>query len=174
MKIVAIVGILDFPGSDDRLWRHFRQAFQREFPSSTFTVEHTTYLPWQRQRIRDFAKRIMKQHDTGEELILLGYSLGGVIADEVAQQLRHTKVRLVITVCAPHRLRHWWFSGVNMRIPILNFSAVFDVFVPGILAQHVHAPTVYLVADHLFGFLLSPRFAWRIASTAAHFLRLNR
>ena len=159
MKIIGIVGILDFPGSQDRLWKHVREAFREKFPDAEFVAEHELYLPWQRAKIKAFEERILERHDCGEDLILFGYSLGGVIALSLAERFAKSRVILIATLGAPLRLAR----ARVPQIPVITFSGVLDPVVPWFLTALPGSMHVNLISDHLFWLIVSKKPARLIA-----------
>ncbi|MDP2648676.1 MAG: alpha/beta fold hydrolase [bacterium] len=167
MKIVGIVGVLYLPKSEGRVWRNLRCAYEEEFPGCEFVVEKMLYLPWQKTKMRAFAQRILERHDHGQEIILLGYSLGGVIACAIAERFAKSRVRAVVTIVAPHRVGLFYRAlGTKrhlLRMPVFTFTGLFDVFVPRFLTMYpgnIHAD---LRSDHLLFFILSQEPARAVA-----------
>lgn len=172
MRIVAIVGIWNFRTAYRRLWKHFELAFAKEFPQAQFTVEYLWYSPWQRQKMRNFADGIVRKYDDGgKEVMLLGYSMGGVIVAAITPKFTKTKVRAVVSVWGPHTFLRGLFSWMlgsslqKLSAPVISFSARLDYFV--LWGAKYPAAVVHkkLWCDHLFGLLLSDGPAKTIAQT---------
>ena len=174
MKIVGIVGIIDLGLRGNRLWCNMRDALAREFPNTEFALERRFYLPWQAQKMRAFADSIVAKHDTGEELILLGYSLGGIIACAIAPRFVRSNVRLIATVGTPHQLaflrRMLAPTGAPYATPDITFSGVLDPVVLWFLTDVPGSKRVSLLSDHLLCFLLSSRPAAAVARGMRSFL----
>lgn len=179
MRIVAVVGIWDFQRLYGRLWKNFELAFVKEFPQARFTVEHLWYSPWQGKKMRTFAADIVRKYDDGgEDIILLGYSMGGVIATAITPKFTKTKVRAIVSVWGPHTFLWGLFSrmlGSNLQklsAPVISFSARLDYFVPWGARYPAALVHKKLWCDHLLGLLLSGGSAKTIAQTtktALHF-----
>lgn len=177
MRIVAIVGIWNFRTAYGRLWKNFELAFAKEFPQAQFSVEYLWYSPWQRQKIRNFADSIVRKYDDGgEEVMLLGYSMGGVIATAIAPKFAKTKVRALISVFGPHTFLFGLFSWMLRSrpevclTPVLSFRAKFDCMVwwGSFYPRAVKHITVY--SDHLFWLLFSKRPTQIVARATKKFL----
>lgn len=174
MKIIGIVGILDFPQSEDRVWKNLRLAFAEQFPSADFCVEHALYLPWQTKKISSFADSILEKHDSGGDVLLLGYSTGGIIACEIAREFEKSRVRAVVTICAPHKIPRFNTirppRSATLQMPVLTFAGLFDPFVFFGLSTHPDGVHTNLMTDHLFWFFLSKRPAMAVAQRTRRFL----
>ncbi len=174
MKIIGIVGIVDFRQLEDALWRHFRLAFKEQFPDYEFVVEHSFFLPWQSKRMVAFADSIVAKHDTGEDIMFLGYSLGGVIACAIAPRFKKSRVSAIVTVDAPHKMKVFFrFFGVvphPLPFPVITFSGVFDIIVPWFLTRYPNSLHTYLFSDHMWSLLLSQHPAEVIAKKTRELL----
>ena len=171
MKIIGIVGILDLPGSEDRLWKHLRIAFEEQFPNAEFVVEHAFYLPWQGEKMRIFADSILKKYDVGDDIILIGYSLGGIIACTIAPEFSKSRVQKVVTIGTPHKLNFFYrmlnADPVKLPMPVFTFAGILDPFVPWFLTQYQGNTHTNVFSDHLLGFILSAHPASVIAQKVA-------
>lgn len=149
------------------------KAFAKRLPDAVFATEECFYSPWQKTKMLAFAETILKKHDVeGGEVILLGYSMGGVIATAIAPRFKHAKVR-VITLMAPHTFLWGLFSkmlGSSLSsdggIDIVSFQGWLDwAVVWG--AKHPYARKHRKIfCDHLFGLLFSNRPAEKIADAS--------
>jgi pimeloyl-ACP methyl ester carboxylesterase len=170
MRIIGIVGIWDFPPRPHiDMWNYLRLAFKEKFPDATFEVEHLWYQPWEGKKIRGFADHLVDKHDTGEELILLGHSMGGVIATSIAPRFKRSRVRVVVTVFAPHKFLFGLFSSILSNtervgsIPVLSFGARFDYLVWWGAKYPAAEKYIKMSSDHLFCLLFSKKPAREIA-----------
>lgn len=81
MNIVCMCGILYRGWLYTPLWdgveRHLRAACTRD-KLRVFTVGEF-YLPWQLETMRTLRDHTVAAHDTGEDVVLVGHSMGGVI-----------------------------------------------------------------------------------------------
>jgi pimeloyl-ACP methyl ester carboxylesterase len=178
MRIVGIVGIVDLKRKRDSLWQRLEVAFKDSFPDARFECLHVFYLPWQGKRMREYAQAIVENYDDGEDTILLGYSMGGVIASVIASRFTKSRVKLIITIESPHRFKMFYQLLGSSKypthdtIPLISFGALFDIFVPWFVSKHPHAVEHHkLYGDHLFWFIMSKRPATIIAHRAYEVLK---
>lgn len=169
MKVIFIVGIFGKPFF--RVSKGFRIATERLFPGASFVVALEEFGPFSFAKMRAFADRIVEEHDTGEDILFIGYSMGGIIASAIAPRFKKSKVLLVATVFAPHTFLWDLFSkklcsnlnGLG-NIPVISFVAKYDWCV-GWGARYPRAVAVYEIqSDHLVYLLFSPRPAREIIS----------
>lgn len=151
MRAIIIVGVIDVRLLSKYSWVKMERALKEAFGSDTeVSVEHLFYVSWQKRRIVSFASSILKKYDTGEELLLIGHSFGGLIACAIADRFRKSCVRAVVTIFSAHQ-----FAGralqpypAKPKVPVLSFSALFDWVVPW-GARHPHAVSHEVVfTDH--------------------------
>jgi hypothetical protein len=172
--IVYIPGIVNFA----LYWRipnRLKKAFTKYFPGAVFATEDCFYFPLGKTKMLRFAEEILKKHDVaGQEVILLGYSMGGVIATVIAPRFKHAKVR-VITLMAPHTYFWGLFSkmlGSSLSsdggIDIVSFQGQHDLFVVPCGAKHPHARKHVVIPQcgHLLTMLFSNRPAEKIAEAS--------
>ncbi|MEK9182065.1 MAG: hypothetical protein AAB781_00545 [Patescibacteria group bacterium] len=178
MKIIGIAGILEFPKkSEGRLWMNFRNAFNRHIPDAEFVVEKLFYFPWQKTKILNFSESIINKYDTGEDIIFVGYSFGGIIATAISERFKMSHVRMIVTVMTPHKIKI--FSRMlgyskEVPVPIISFGALFDIIVPCFITKHPRSRLhIQLLSDHLILFLFSCRPAERIARVTKTWIDLN-
>jgi pimeloyl-ACP methyl ester carboxylesterase len=174
MRIVAIVGIWNFSKLYRPIWSHFECAFKKRFPGATFEVEDIWYSPWQGKKMRAFADEIVKKYDDGnsEEILLLGYSMGGTIAVAIAPRFKNARIREVVTVWAPHTLL-WglfsWMLGARLQgiaVPVVSCRARFDYLVLWGARYPKATKHICVTCDHLLGLLISKRPAQVIADAS--------
>ena len=177
MRILCIVGIWNFRRLYNKIWRNLETAFKEKFPDASFEVEHLWYSPWEWQKMRDFANRLVEEYDTGEELLIVGYSLGGVIATAMAPRFKRSKVRCVVSIFAPHRYLFGLFSRMLdsqpskiAAAPVISFGARLDVMVPWGSRYSETAPHVWIWSNHLLRLLFSKKPATQIAEETAALL----
>jgi pimeloyl-ACP methyl ester carboxylesterase len=153
------------------MWPNFEAAFKKYFPRASFVVEEKWFSPWRGEDMREFADSLRRKHDDGDEALLIGHSMGGVIACAIAPRFKKSRIRGVITICSPHQLFGGIFPrmlGVEKRIPapVISFGGVFDYLGPW-GAQYGQARAhEALLADHYFALLYSQKPAERIAEAA--------
>lgn len=159
LRVLAIVGINEPNLPIGRLWRNFEKAFCGVYTDAKFMVERQHFMPWEGCRVRNFAEEILKKHDTNqeEEILLLGYSLGGCVATAIADRFKKAKVHQIVTVFSLHTFFGKTFSkmcGSNLErteAPVISFAARFDPVVWW-GSRHPHAKKhIVLRTDHLFG-----------------------
>lgn len=174
MKIVGIVGILDFSKGNDRLWGNFREAFLAHYPEAEFVVEHCLYLPWHKKRIQNFGDSILRKHDTEEEVMLFGYSLGGVIACAIAQKFKKARMRAVVTFGSPHRFRFFYRGLASplspLPIPVFTFAGAYDLAVLRFFSVYPGSIHTNLQTDHLLGLIFSKKPAIQIVDKTVYLL----
>lgn len=90
----------------------------------------TLPVPTRGQSMRSYAEEISKQIDTSEKFMVIGVSLGGMIACELASMINPHKVVLISSARSkneiPNLYRVQARTGVNKLIPgwLLKYSAV--------------------------------------------------
>ena len=131
MKVLMINGIRTDP---DLKWETFAAAFKRWLPEATFHVETE---PWCKLRevgrFRAFTKRLIEKYDDGEDLLIVGHSLGGVIACAMQPRLNKSKVLGITTIHSPHRfifsICTHLFRASDVSAPVLSFQGLHDMLV---------------------------------------------
>lgn len=157
MRIVVIVGVVDSGILNRELWRRLDEVFEVEFPGVPVIVERSWYLPWDFQKMRKYGDRIVEKYDTGEDVILMGYSMGGVVASSIAARFTKSNVRMLATVFSPHQFLWGWFSsalGSNQNgfenFPVVSFTAKYDWIVWWGSAYPAAIKHFPLECDHYF------------------------
>lgn len=176
MRIVAISGILDYP---DRyaMWNHWKRAFTRVYPNATFVAEHQFYHFYNVRFMRAFAAEIVGRHDTGESLLLVGHSMGGLIALRVAAQCKKSLVCGVVTVFTPHRLYGGLFRLANRAprlrkdIPVVSIEASGDTTVWHGARYHKQYPHEIIHSNHWRDLVRYPDYADEIARIAHKYIK---
>ncbi|HEY4487007.1 MAG TPA: hypothetical protein VJB70_04750 [Candidatus Paceibacterota bacterium] len=176
MKIVAIVGVLDFPGSEKYFWKPIKDEFLTCFPNSSFEVAHAFFLPWQKKKIKEFMKSVLRKYDTGEEILLIGHSLGGVVACSLVSSFTKSTIVGVVTILSPHRIKMFYkmlnVSQENLQVPIISFGGIFDIIVPYFFSKPKYSTLhTLLTTDHLLFFLLSHAPARKIAQITKSYFK---
>ena len=68
-------------GADDRMFTHIR-------PPEGYQAAHIHWIPPQKnEALGDYAARLIAQIDTSEPFVLIGLSLGGIMAVEIAKRI---------------------------------------------------------------------------------------
>ena len=82
-------------GADERVFQFL------ELPNHPF--KHIHWLsPEKRESITHYSSRLIQQIDTTQEVILIGVSFGGMIAQEIAKQISCQHVIIISSVKSPH------------------------------------------------------------------------
>ncbi len=170
MRIVAISGVLDnvrrFPG----FWKNIENAFKEYFPGTDFVLYSIFYFPWEIGKMKRYANKLVKKFDDGEDVILLGHSMGGIIATIIAPRFRKSKVKLLVTINSPHKLKTFYekidkdFDMESIKMPVASFSSVLDPVVPFFMSKHpksnIHR---FVLAEHVTTFLFFPKLCEKLA-----------
>ncbi|HWO07102.1 MAG TPA: hypothetical protein VNM40_00795 [Candidatus Paceibacterota bacterium] len=132
MVIIGISGV-NVKENDESHWDNLEIALKEQLPHAKFVVERELNCrPYSFSRLRQLAYRIALKHDTGEEIVLLGKSAGGIVALIVASLLKNSRVLLIATLFAPHQFPLWgayrWLLGAprDPGVPIITFQMVGD------------------------------------------------
>lgn len=172
MRIIGISGL--WSGHWDYknpIWPNFAIAFGKEFPGSEFCVEEEPYCQlWQIQRLRDFIDRLALQYDDKKETILVGHSMGGVVACGVASKMHHSRVSIV-SVFSPHDCSDRYFQRAldvpeHLDVPIISFHGCQDGWVPEGTKHPQSVKHTELNSDHLWSLVDHPEHAAEIAAVA--------
>lgn len=137
------------------IWRAFTDALHAEFPDTTIILIRRHYHPWSRTRMLAYIDEIVRAHDDGSDTLLIGHSMGGIVAMAIAERLQRAQVRAVVTIFSPHRLLGGLFSrqldSLRVKAPLITFGALPDRMVP-YGAKHPDSVlhTVFFT-DHLWG-----------------------
>ena len=169
MRIIGISGVWS---NKNPVWHNLAEAFSKEFPVSEFIVEEERNCnPWEIHKLRRFAEAIVRKYDDGTETLLVGHSLGGVIACGIANRFKRTPIQGVVTIFSPH---HLFFGSVidspevngDLKAPVISFSAAYDELVWW-GAQHLQAVAhIILRSNHFTDLVTNNEHACRIASEA--------
>lgn len=169
-KIVYIPGIFCPASVNSRISRQLKKAFARYYPEAEFEAETCFYTPWQKQKMLQFAENILSKHGAEDtKIILLGYSMGGVIATAIAPRFQKAEVR-VTTIMSPHTFLWGLFSNIlgsdliaHDRTSIVTIGGYLDLIVfHG--SRHPQAKRhTRMLCDHFFGLIFSSKPAQKIA-----------
>ena len=116
-------------GADDRVYEYIT------LPEG-FEISHIKWIePEQKESLVDYTKRISNQIDTRQPFILIGMSLGGMIAIELNKFIHPIKTIIISTVSSPKA-----YSG------LFHFIRVFQLhkLVPSFLLRTPSAPAYWL------------------------------
>lgn len=176
LRVIGIVGIWSIRLYEP-VWRHLREAFLGQFPGATFATEDMFFSPWQGKKMRAFADSIVcKYDDGGDDVLLVGWSMGGTIATAIAPKFKRTRVRGVVTIFSPHTLL-WglfsWMLGSNLKgigVPVVSCSARFDWIVLWGGRYPAALKHFRVRCDHLLGLLIGTKRTELIAKEAREVL----
>lgn len=174
MRIIGIVGIWDFRRLYAWVWGNLESEFAKKFPGAGFTVEHLWYSPWQGKKMRSFCDSIVADNDRGGDIILVGWSMGGVVATAIAPRFKRSRVVAVVTLFSPHTFLFGLFSrmlnssvhGLG-QIPVVSFSARLDQLVLWGTRYPKAVRHLKMWSDHLFCLIFSTKTAAAAAREAA-------
>lgn len=167
-KIVLISGIWN-RNFHDRLWENLRNSFAKQFPNAEIVVEGLSYSPWQIGVIRRFADDILKRHDIGGTALLVGHSMGGVIATTVANKFVRTTIVGIATIFSPHEYLGGFFQkalATNNPLapfPVITFQAYWDTMVLWGTKHKESRSHVAINTDHVYGLMRTPQHTDLIA-----------
>lgn len=112
-------------------WKPFEQCFAKYLPQASFNV---ATLPdcWvhQTERMKAFILKTATEYNTGEDTILVGHSLGGVMACAMQVLMRDTCVLGITTIHSPNTyLGSIWptiLHAEHVLAPIISYEARHD------------------------------------------------
>ena len=104
-KIYLIPGL----GADGRMYTH-----QLKVLSNATILEHQK--PLKGETIAGYAKRLAKKIDTSEPFILVGTSLGGIIAIELAKIVNPEKVIIISSVKHRGEMPQWMRAMKHLKL----------------------------------------------------------
>lgn len=176
MKIIMIAGTWYSPGGYAQIWGNLMPALQDRYPDATFVYKHAWYQPWDVKKILSVGEQTVLEEDTGEDILLLGHSMGGVTACGIASQFKKSRVRGVATIFSPHTMG-WWLPFLNFKeilypeapapqVPVISFGGWFDPLVWFFFTRHPQSVRhTMLLSDHRFMLAWDKRVASLIAET---------
>ncbi len=165
MRIILIAGTWYSKSSYDAIWGNLARELHERFPEAHIYYEQAQYQLWDIGKIRALGEQIVAEHDCGEEVLLLGHSMGGIIACGIASKFKRSRVRGIVTVFSPHTAGHWFglpvpwldFSRLifghttHLSVPVISFGGLFDPLVPFVFSRHPQAARhANLPSDHRF------------------------
>jgi pimeloyl-ACP methyl ester carboxylesterase len=126
IKVYLISGL----GADSRLFKNI------QLPAGYEAVLIDWLLPKANDTLTSYAKAVVSQYDIKDNQVVIGVSLGGMIAVEIAKQIKLNKVILVSSIKTDSEAP--WYFNVFRKLPV--YYAI-----PGKLMTHL-------------GFLVKPMF----------------
>lgn len=122
-------------------------------------------MPWQVAAVQDYGRVILSKYDDGRPALLIGFSLGGVVAQAVAEKFTKSEVVGVASLCSPLTWAgRWglvWHPNrlVGRRLSVMG---MFDFFVPWWMGRVKGMAFRLLAADHLVVFSVFPHVSRRV------------
>ncbi len=179
LTILCINGIITPEPVNSRLWGPIAEEFADHYPDATFRIEHLLYGPHNIVAMRAFIAELVARYDhAGDHLIIIGHSMGGIIALAAEPRFAKSKVLAVVTVFSPITYIGAFYPlmlgahKISHTAKIFSFAATHDLFVP-YGARHPqadHHEDVF--STHILFPLVSNQLAKRI--TAAVVRTLSR
>lgn len=162
------------------VWGHIFAACRHMYPRAKMAVAEAPYCQlWELARMQALMDEIVERFDRGEECLLIGHSLGGILACASALRFRASRIVGIVTICSPHTYFGQAYPlisllGADKRAasPILSYGAKRDeVLWWGMGTRHPHARQhAMLDANHLTDFVADPTHANRIIYDTKRFL----
>jgi len=107
-----VIYLIPGQGSDYRVFKNLQI-------DTTFEIRHIIYtVPKENMSLPEFAKELSSQIDTAESFILIGVSLGGMIATEMSYFLNPDKIILISSAKCRHELPNRY--KFQRKFPIYN------------------------------------------------------
>ena len=179
MQLVVVTGITSFDPSGWRLWHAGLQKF---LPDINLHILRRLYFlpvsPWAQARAREVIDEGVALLQTEEPTILIGYSLGGLIAKTMIQRSKDHQVKLLVTLGTPHRAmfgvqRFIKNIGVpeSVHVPTFTYGGLQDRLVH---ARHTHmdgAQTHTILNCNHRAYFRVPEIRERVIGDIIKFLR---
>ncbi len=153
------------------VWGPIFAACLRVYPDAKVVLAEIPYCqPWEIARMHALIDDIVAKFGRREECLLMGHSLGGILA--CASALRFSsRIVGIVTICSPHTYFGQVYPLITLlgadkwaQTPILSYGARRDeVLWWGMGTRHPHALRhVVLDTNHLSDFVDDPAHANRI------------
>lgn len=131
MRVIGIGGIWS---SNNPVWATLGPAFERAFVHARFIPDDVFGHPWSFGTFRSHGDAVVRRHDTSGEVVIVGYSMGGVVACAIASAFRRARVHGVVTLYAPHTFIGSFFTAQLGAprcppVPVVSFGARYDEIV---------------------------------------------
>jgi pimeloyl-ACP methyl ester carboxylesterase len=142
IKVYLISGL----GADSRLFKNIK------LPAGYEAVLINWSLPNANDTLTSYAQDIVNQNNIKDDSVVIGVSLGGMIAVEIAKQVKLNKVILISSIKTDSEAP--WYFNVFRKLPVY-------IAIPGKLMTHL-------------GFLVKPMFGKMKADDLALFKSMLR
>ncbi len=161
MKVILVSGLwaLGCP-----IWPNITRAFQKHLPWADYPVEERLILDANDSRkIHALTGSVVDKYRGNEELIVVGHSMGGVWACDIADALA-SQVMAVVTIFSPHAFTT---RGKNLTMQtIVSFGGIRDQLVPAAATRHPQSTAHEDIdSDHLDDLVTNFELAEQIAAT---------
>mgnify|MGYP003394581437 CR=1 FL=1 len=169
MRIIGISGVWC---NQNPIWNNIVPAFRRRFDPTDFVVEEESWChPWEVIRLRRFAERIVEKHDDGTDTLIIGHSMGGVVACAAANRFARSRVQGIVTIFSPHRFLSDAFTHAigahkGVTVPVVTFSARYDTLVWWGAEHPQSVAHIRLPCDHQDDLVRDSRFSEQIAEAS--------
>ena len=109
-KIIFIQGIHDITAKNKKLFSFLEQeGFEVKYFLLFYSVYDTEKQKYLAQIISESIKEDL------EDVSILGHSFGGIIAYSLDDEV-YKKIKTIVTVSSPHRLRYKWFKSILSKL----------------------------------------------------------
>lgn len=181
MKIILIAGTWYSKGSYEPIWNNIAVALRERFPDAQFVYKQAWYQLWHVEKMKGLSDSILRDEDTGGDILLVGHSMGGIMACGLAPRFVRSRVCGVITVCSPHTLgsiipaldfhRLIYGTESDPKAPLVSFGGLLDPLVWWMFTRHPKSLRhVYIWSDHRFLLGWRRSIGRKIAKEAADLL----
>jgi len=147
-----------------KMWDGAQTAFGEVYPDARFETYFDYYHILESKIMRNLVRTLVERNDTGDDVLLLGHSMGGVIAHAMATHFVRSRVRGIVTVFSPHTYLWGQFGKqleaqpISDATPFITFEGTLDWLVPFGTAWHPQTwKHVRLVTDHQEGLMTDQR-----------------
>lgn len=167
LRVLGLVGIFDCWGIQDGLWKNIEAELREQMPGCEIDVVRKYFKPWETALIQDYAFEAVSRFDDGKPTLLLGYSLGGVVAQVMAEKFQKSEIVGVVSLCSPLKWADkWGFTWHPEALPgkRLAIMGTVDMLVPWWTAQVPNVAQRTMWIDHLAGFTFFPQVSRRVVA----------
>lgn len=170
VRVICLVGS-GTPNQASTFWDNWTEAFRISFPACEVVVDKSFYLPWNVRLIQLYGQQILKKYDDGQDIILIGHSLGGVIAEGIALSFQKSKVQGILSVSAPLKFSWLWgYPFILKDIPHFSCSGHWDFIAPPWFAYRNPKHHMMLNGGHVFDFIRKPCLSRYVVARFKRFL----
>jgi pimeloyl-ACP methyl ester carboxylesterase len=181
MKIVLIAGTWYREDVYLSIWGNIQSALKYQYPEASFVCKQAVYHLWNLDIMKSLGNSIVAEEDTGEDILLLGHSMGGIIACGIASKFKKSRVVGVVTIFSPHMLgkvipgldytRILFGKREKIPAPVISFGGAIDPLVWSMFTAHPNAlHHEILWSDHRFLLGSSQEVSDRIANVVRDFV----